>query len=295
MITRRSALAAAALGVIKTTTASAAAKPTADFGPAFRAQIAAIEKATGGRLGVAILDTATSTAFAWRGDERFPFCSTFKFLLATAILQRIDRKEESASRPVILRARDLIQNSPFTETHTADNTATVLELCGAMVTLSDNTAANTMLASIGGPEAFTKFVRTLGDTVTRLDRNELALNEAVPGDPRDTTSPRAMLADMNKVLLGNVLSPTSRKLLLGWMFECQTGKDRLRAGVPAGWRVADKTGLNGIGTCNDIAIIYPPRRAPILITSYLTAATVTLPQQTATHATIARALVSAIT
>jgi beta-lactamase class A len=148
---------------------------------------------------------------------------------------------------------------------------TIRELCAAIVTRSDNTAANLLLATIDGPAGITRFARSLGDTVTRLDRIEMALNEALPGDPRDTTSPAAMVANMHKLLLGNRLSAPSREQLTEWLIANKTGDERLRAGLPGSWRVGDKTGSNGDTTTNDVAIIRPANQAPVLVAAYLTA------------------------
>lgn len=165
---------------------------------------------------------------------------------------------------------------------------TVDALAQAIVTLSDNTAANLLLAKVGGPAGFTQFVRSLGDTVTRLDRDEPALNSNHPGDARDTTSPRAMVGLMRCVLCGDVLSPASRNHLLGWMRACDTGKDRLRAGLPPAWTVGDKTGTGQRGAVNDVAIALPPGRAPILVAAYLSDGEAGLAALTAAHAEIGR-------
>ena len=197
-------------------------------------------------------------------------CSTFKFLAAAFVLARVDRGEESLSRKIAYEQRDLVDYSPVTEPHTGTGGMTMGELCEAAVTLSDNAAANLMLASFGGPAGLTAFVRTLGDTVTRLDRIEPELNEAAPGDPRDTTSPNAMLGTMQRLLTSNVLKPDSRALLINWLKGCKTGDARLRAGLPEGWVVGDKTGTGDHGTANDIAIAWLPGHAPILIAAYYT-------------------------
>jgi beta-lactamase class A len=146
---------------------------------------------------------------------------------------------------------------------------TVAALCQAALTRSDNTAANLLLERIGGPASITSFSRSIGDRVTRLDRMELSLNESVAGDPRDTTSPAAMVSDLESVLLGNVLSSASRDQLRLWMEANLTGLERLRAKLPKRWRAADKTGSNGEHTTNDIAVLWPPDRAPIIIAAYI--------------------------
>jgi beta-lactamase class A len=145
---------------------------------------------------------------------------------------------------------------------------TLSALCAAAIEYSDNTAANLLLREMGDPPALTRFARSIGDPVTRLDRNEPTLNEAIPGDPRDTTSPATMLADMRRILLGDVLRPASRSQIDAWLAGNTTGMKRLRAGLPPDWQVGDKTG-NGATTLNDIAIIRPPGRQPILATVYL--------------------------
>ena len=155
---------------------------------------------------------------------------------------------------------------------------TLAELCHAAITLSDNTAGNLLLDSFGGPAGLTAFARTLGDNITRLDRRETELNEAIPGDPRDTTTPAAMLDDMRRLLLDDVLSPASRQQLADWLLANTTGASRLRAGLPGDWRVGDKTGTSDNGASNDIAIAWPPGRAPLLVTAYYAEATV--PQET---------------
>lgn len=236
----------------------------------FPRSLAQLEREAGsGRLGVAVLDTVSGASSGYREHERFTMCSTFKFLVAAAVLRRVDRGVEHLDRLVIIPPRPLLGHSPLTEPH-AGGQMLVSALCFAMLTQSDNTAANLLLESLGGPGGYTNFARSLGDTVTRLDRNEPALNEIHANDERDTTSPAATLADMRELLTGTVLSSGSRAQLLGWMTQNHTGDERLRKKLPAGWRAGDKTGSNGTDTNNDIAIFWPPDRGPVLVTAYLT-------------------------
>jgi len=174
--------------------ASAPALARADGTTELQRQMADIEKASGGRLGVCILDTGSGLRAGHRADERFPMCSTFKFLAAAAVLSRVDQGKERLERRIVIGQRDLIPHAPVTGKHLGEPGLTMAELCEAAVTLSDNPAANLMLASFGGPAGLTRYLRSLGDTQTRLDRNEPGLNESLPGDPRDTTTPAAMLA-----------------------------------------------------------------------------------------------------
>ena len=239
---------------------------------ALPAALAHIEQINGGRLGVAVLDTATGAHSGYRMNERFPMCSTFKFLLASAVLQRVDRRQETLDHVIAIPRKPLLFHSPLTEPH-AGGRMTIVALCHAALTQSDNTAANLLLESIGGPGSITSFARSIGDTVTRLDRMETSLNESLAGDPRDTSSPAAMAGDLKAVLLGTVLSSASREQLTQWMAANLTGLDRLRANLPEGWRAADKTGSNGEHTSNDVAMLWPAGKPPVIIAAYITQCT----------------------
>ncbi|MDE2062267.1 MAG: class A beta-lactamase [Bradyrhizobium sp.] len=254
--------------------------------------IAAIEKEHGGRLGVAVLDSASGSSAAFRGDERFPMCSTFKLLAVAATLAWVDNGKEELDRRVRFAAGDLATYSPVTKNHVGGNGMSLAEICEAAITVSDNTAANLLLANLGGPQAVTAYARTLGDTLTRLDRNEPTLNEALPGDPRDTTSPKAMLANLRALTTGSALSSTSREHLVRWLIGNKTGDRRLRAGLPRGWRVGDKTGSGERGTANDIAVIWPsPDRSPAFVTAYLTGSPADSEHRNAAIAAVGRAVV----
>jgi beta-lactamase class A len=233
------------------------------------AAVAKFEKLSGGRLGVAVVDTGTGEQADHRGKERFPMCSTFKFLLVSAVLRRVDHHQVAIGRRLAVPAKPLLYHSPLTAPH-AGGTMTLAALCHAVLVQSDNTAASLLLGTIGGPPGITKFARSIGDEITRLDRTEPALNEALAGDPRDTTSPTAMAGNLRAVLLGSILSSASRKQLTTWMAANETGLDRLRAKLPTGWRAADKSGGNGSHTSNDIAVFWPPDRAPLIVTAYIT-------------------------
>ncbi|MBW0449559.1 class A beta-lactamase [bacterium M00.F.Ca.ET.228.01.1.1] len=241
---------------------------------AIRARLAEIEAQSGGRLGVSIVDTTSGLHAGLRADERFPMCSTFKLLAAGAVLARVDRGEENLQRRIVYSQSELVPNSPATSRHTRERTGSagmsIAELCKAAITLSDNTAANLLLQSFGGPAALTAFARSLGDGITRLDRNEPTLNEATPGDPRDTTTPNAMLGNLRALVMGEQLSSTSRVQLLAWLAANETGGARIRARLPKDWGVGDKTGTGDHGTANDVAILWPPGRGPILLAVYLT-------------------------
>jgi beta-lactamase class A len=222
-------------------------------------------------------------------DERFAMCSTFKLLAGAAVLARVDAGKERLDRRVAYAKSDLVTYSPVTEKHVGAG-MTLAELCEAAITVSDNTAGNLLLASLGGPQGFTDFARTLGDTMTRLDRIETALNEATPGDPRDTTTPAAMLANIRTLVLGDALTEPSRGQLKAWMLANKTGGGRLRAGLPGDWAVGDKTGSGEFGTTNDVGVIWPPGRAPIVVTIYFTETKAALEQRIAVLASVGRAV-----
>jgi beta-lactamase class A len=233
-------------------------------------RLAAIERRAGGRLGVAVLQAGAALKLAHRADERFPMCSTFKLLASAAVLKLVDQGKESLERTIAYGPADLLEYAPVTKAHVGQGGMPLGDLCAAAIDWSDNTAANLILSVIGGPQGFTRFARSLGDATTRLDRDEPSLNTAAPGDDRDTTTPLAMARDMEAVLLGNILSEVSRRRLEAWLTADRVGGKRLRAGLPASWGIGDKTGSGDHGTANDIAVLKPPGRAPLLASVYYT-------------------------
>ena len=256
--------------------------------------LANIERTAQGRLGVAMLDAGSGLQLGWRQDERFAMASTFKAVLAGWMLALVDQGKERLDNRVHYAAADVVAYSPISGPRAGDGGGlTVGELCSATVSLSDNTAANVLMARHGGPAGFTAFVRSLGDGTTRLDRTEPTLNEAKVGDPRDTTTPLAILQTLQKLVLGDVLTPPSRAWLQRWLVETSTGDKRLRAGVPD-WKVGDKTGTASSGTSNDIGVMWPPGGgAPVLVTCYLTQSTAQPEQRDAAIAQAARAMATA--
>lgn len=252
-----------------------------------QAKLRDLEATAQGRLGVHILDTATAQEYGYRSDERFMMLSSFKLLASALVLYRVDAGVESLERRIPYTANDLIPWSPITEKHADGNGMTLAQLCEATITTSDNTAGNLILSSYGGPAALTAFARQLGDNVSRMDRNEPTLNTPTVEGVMDTTSPRAMVASMHKVLLGNVLSVQSRSQLQRWLRGNTTGNNRLKAGLPANWNVGDKTGTNKTDS-NDIAIVYPHDRAPLLVTAYLADSKASSQVQDATIAAVGK-------
>jgi beta-lactamase class A len=256
--------------------------------PVMRAILDA-EARLGARMGVMIRETGGGRGWTHRADERFPMCSVFKALAGAAVLARVDTGEDSLARHIAYGRADLVPYSPVTEAHAGEGMS-LGALCEAAITVSDNSAGNLVLATLGGPEGLTRWLRAIGDVVTRLDRWETALNEAVPGDPRDTTTPAALCATLEAVALGPVLSPASRAGLVAWLAGNTVGDAKVRAGLPAGWRVGDKTGAGGQGTNNDAGLIWPPGRPPIVFAILTTQTTAPVDAKNAAMADIARAL-----
>jgi beta-lactamase class A len=215
-------------------------------------------------------------------------CSTFKFLAAAAVLKRVDEKQEKLERFVPYGAKEILEYAPVTKEHLKDGGMTLDALCVAAIEQSDNTAGNLLLNAIGGPAGLTNFVRTFGDRVTRLDRIEPELNSAIPGDERDTTTPAAIRSDMRRLLLGDALSESSRRQLEDWLHRTETGGPMIRAGVPKNWIIGDKTGRGSNGATNDIAIMRPPGRAPILLAIYSVGSTATPNDRAAAIAEVAK-------
>lgn len=233
--------------------------------------LANLEKRSGGHMGVVALDVSTNKSVEYHGQERFLMCSTFKVLAVAAVLKRVDEKKEKLDRFVPYGEAQLLEYAPVTRAHVKAGGMTLDALCAAAIEQSDNTAANLLLETIGGPKGFTEFARGLGDEFTRLDRMEPELNRASPGDDRDTTTPAAMCKDLRQLFTSDVLSRESRDRLEGWMVANQTGLKMIRAVVPAAWRVGDKTGRSGKGATNDIAILRPPTGGPFFIAIYVNA------------------------
>lgn len=237
--------------------------------PPTASPFAELERRYGGRIGISALDTGNGRRLDWRQDERFPMCSTFKVIAVSALLHRVDRGKEDLDREVVVDKADVLGWAPVTGKRLGQKMP-LSALCEAAMEWSDNGAANLILDALGGPPAVTAYARAIGDPMTRLDRRELALNQATPGDPRDTTTPAAMVEDLRTLLLGSTLLPPSRNRLVGWMLGCKTGDGRLQAGLPGDWKIAQKTGSGGYGSTNDIGVVWPPGRAPIVVAVYTT-------------------------
>jgi len=252
--------------------ATGADQPLVDAA-AVEKRIVALEMRLGGRLGVAALDIGSRRRLEHRAGERFPMCSTFKLLAASAVLHRVDEKKEQLTRFIPYTKADLLEYAPVTKEHVNEGGMTLAALCAAAVAYSDNTAANLLLQTIGGPEGLTRYARSIGDEQTRLDRLEPHLNSAIPGDERDTTTPTAMVGNLGTILLGDALSQSSRQLLESWLAENKTGGEMIRAGLPNDWKIGDKTGRGENGATNDIAIIRPPGKSPILLAIYFVGST----------------------
>jgi len=235
-----------------------------------RDSLAAIETRHGGRLGVVARETRSGHRIDYRAEERFAMGSTHKFLTAAAILSMVDEGRMQLDRQVHYDRADLLEYAPITRKNVESGFMTVDALCAAAIEWSDNTAANLLLGLIGGPRGWTRYARLIGDVTSRLDRIEPALNTAIPGDPRDTTTPDAMVRDLNLLLVGNGLSDASRTRLANWMFDSRVTGNLLHAGLPHGWRVGDKSGSGDHGTRNDIGIIIPPGVSPIVAAVYYT-------------------------
>lgn len=257
------------------------------------AEFAALERTSGGRLGVDAYDTANGMQISYRASERFPMCSTFKIVLVGAILAQSTRNEGFLQRHVTYAQSEVVSNSPVSGKHVADG-MTVAELCGAAIRYSDNTAANLLIRLLGGPSAVTSFARSIGDSEFRLDRYETELNTAIPGDMRDTSTPAAMGRSLRALVLGDALPQHQRKLLEDWLRGSTTGAHRIRAGVSADWQVGDKTGSGEYGTSNDAALLWPSTRAPVSLVVYYTQSEPTAKWKDEVIASAARIAVNAL-
>jgi beta-lactamase class A len=263
--------------------------------PQFENRIGQIETETGSRIGVTAIDSGTSRRIEHRPNERFLMCSTFKLLAAAAVLQRVDHGEEKLDRFIRYSQADILEYAPVTKQHVAEGGMKLGALCEAAIEQSDNTAGNLLLQAIGGPAGLTKFARSLGDQVTRLDRVEPDLNIPLKeGDERDTTSAAAMCVDLVRILTTDSLSEKSRELLQDWLLNSETGANLIRAGVSKDWRVGDKTGRSGKGVTNDIAIIYPPNGARVFVAIYTVAPSDSEEKRSEIVATVAREVIAAL-
>jgi beta-lactamase class A len=232
------------------------------------AKFAELEVRAGRRIGVAAFDPAQNKRIEYHAEQRFLMCSTFKVLAVAAVLKRVDENKEKLDRFVRYDEKQLLEYAPVTREHVKEGGMTLESLCAAAISQSDNTAANLLLETIGGPKGVTELARSLGDEFTRLDRTEPELNSAAEGDERDTTTAAAMCRDLEKLANSDFLSQTSRTRLEGWMQANQTGAKLIRATIPTDWKVGDKTGRSGKGATNDIAILRPPSGGPIFLIIY---------------------------
>ena len=232
--------------------------------------VQAEESALQARIGMAVIDTGSDSTWHYRGDERFPLNSTHKTFTCAALLAKADKQTLLLNQEVSITNEMLVSYSPITEKSLAPDTITFDRLCQAAVSYSDNTAANLAFDVIGGSAGFNAFMRSLGDAQTRLDRKEPELNEATPGDLRDTTTPIAITQSLKKVLLDDGLPASAQATLKQWMLDDQVAGALLRATLPADWKIADKTGAGGHGSRSIIAVIWPPAKKPLVVGIYIT-------------------------
>ena len=245
------------------------------------------------RVGFALARDASEQIWSHRGDERFAMSSTFKVFLCAALLEKVDRGEESLSRVVRYSEDQLVPYSPVTSKHTPYG-MTLGALCRATTTISDNTAGNLVLEAIGGPEGFTRFMRSIGDDVTRLDRWEVALNESAPGDERDTTTPLQIINSLKTIVFGDTLSEAGRAQLYDWLVGQEVADNLFRAHLPEGWEIGDKTGAGGFGSRSIIAVVWPPNGTPAVVSLYITQTNAEFPARNAAVAEFGAAMFDAL-
>ncbi len=272
-----------AMLAVATLACSRAPDPAEDLGR--------LEAQVGGRIGVWAEDLATGATLAWRADERFAFASTFKPLLVAAVLAEAEAGRIALDDRVALAGIEIQPHSPVVGPRVGGEPPTLAELCAAAVTISDNSATNLLFDRVGGPGGLTAFLRAHGDATTRFDRYEVALNTNLPGDPRDTTSPRALAGSYARAVTGDMLDASARQRLADWLVASRTGLERLRAGLPAHWRVGDKTGSGANGAVNNVAIAWPPDGGPLVIAVLMSGSDADLATLNAAHADIARLVV----
>lgn len=229
-----------------------------------------IERQLDARVGFAAYDLETGQRWEYNADQLFAMSSTFKTLACAVLLQRVDEGNEQLERRVKVSASDIVTYSPVTEAYADNREISLFELCEATMTTSDNTAANLILQAIGGPQAVTEFVRELGDSVTRLDRWETELNEAAPHDERDTSTPNAMVSNLEKLVVGNALSSQSKNQLREWLVNNEVADGLFRSQMPDEWVIGDRTGAGGFGSRSITAVIWPPEREPTIVAFYIT-------------------------
>lgn len=246
------------------------------------------------RVGITVEDKETNQNWQYHADDRFPMNSTFKTLACAALLARVDSGQEQLERIVTFDENEIVTYSPITEARVGPLGMSLGELCEATMSMSDNSAANFILEAIGGPQALTQFLRSIGDEVTRLDRWETDLNEALPGDERDTTTPNAMAMTLEQLVLGETLSLESRQKLENWLKGNEVGDDLLRAGVPDDWEIGDRTGAGGYGSRSIAAVMWPPQREPAIATIYITETEASFDDRNAAIAEIGAAIAEAV-
>jgi Beta-lactamase class A len=256
--------------------------------------VQAEENALQARVGMTVFDANTGTTWQYRGDERFPLNSTYKTFSCAALLAKVDEKSLSLDQSVSISKEMLVTYSPITEKSLSPQTMTFGEVCRAAVSYSDNTAANVVFDAIGGTTGFNSYMRSIGDDQTRLDRKEPELNDATPGDERDTTTPNDIVSSLRKILLGNGLSVSSRNVLTQWMLDDQVAGALLRASLPSNWKIADKTGAGGYGSRSIVAVIWPPSKQPVVVGIYVTQTKASLQASNEAIARIGAALKEAI-
>lgn len=254
----------------------------------FTSKISRLESESSGRIGVSVVSANGTPLFSYRKNERFAMCSTFKALLGASILSRVDANLESIDKAISYKSTDILDYAPVTKNHLITGSMTIAQLSAASIQYSDNTAANLLLDVIGGPKALTGYLRSIGDNTTRLDRNEPFLNTNILGDLRDTTTPDAMAKTLQKILLGDYLSPASKEQLKGWMFGNTTGDSKLRAGFDKFWIIGDKTGSGENGASNDVAIVFPRGLSPFIVTVFYTGSSASNDAKSAVIAEVAK-------
>lgn len=252
------------------------------------------EKRLSARVGVSVIDLETDTRWQNRADERFPTNSTFKTFLCAAFLDAGAKGAVDPDRAIVIRKSDIVSYSPVAKEKVDGAPVTLRELCATTVTISDNAAANLVMKELGGPEAVTAYLRSIGDEVTRVDRWEPESNSGIPGDARDTTSPNAAAETLKKLVLEETLPDAERRLLTEWLIGNKVGDATLRAGLPEGWRIADKTGAGANGSRNNIAVIWPDGRKPVVIAVYITQTAASFKARNAAIADIGRALAASL-